>query len=146
LDCALELPKESAARAEKVAAFEEEVDAVLRDPAIAIAADDRSSLYGSLVTAYEDAKNEPLKKQVANRWAQYLEQEAAAAKSPEARAVYDSHRLTAYLELKEPERAIPMLEASERDLPDDYNPPARLALAYKTMKRWNEALAASDRA
>ncbi|MGH7741253.1 MAG: tetratricopeptide repeat protein, partial [Candidatus Eiseniibacteriota bacterium] len=39
-----------------------------------------------------------------------------------------------------------MLEASERDLPDDYNPPARLAVAYRAMKRWPEALAASDRA
>ena len=39
-----------------------------------------------------------------------------------------------------------MLEASERDLPDDYNPPARLAAAYKAMKRYDDALAASDRA
>ena len=39
-----------------------------------------------------------------------------------------------------------MLQASERDLPDDYNPPARLATAYKAMRRWDEALAASDRA
>jgi tetratricopeptide (TPR) repeat protein len=39
-----------------------------------------------------------------------------------------------------------MLEASERDLPDDYNPPARLAAAWKAMKRYDEALAASDRA
>src|SRR5215472_9135913 len=45
-----------------------------------------------------------------------------------------------------PERAVPMLEASERDLPDDYNPPARLAATYKAMKRWDDALAASDRA
>jgi tetratricopeptide (TPR) repeat protein len=39
-----------------------------------------------------------------------------------------------------------MLESSEHDLPDDYNPPARLAVAYRAMKRWNDALAASDRA
>ena len=39
-----------------------------------------------------------------------------------------------------------MLEASERALPSDYNPPARLALAYRELKRWREALAASDRA
>ncbi|TMQ64301.1 MAG: tetratricopeptide repeat protein [Candidatus Eisenbacteria bacterium] len=39
-----------------------------------------------------------------------------------------------------------MLEASERDFPEDYNPPARLATAYKAMKRWDDALAASDRA
>jgi tetratricopeptide (TPR) repeat protein len=39
-----------------------------------------------------------------------------------------------------------MLEASERDLPDDYNPPARLAAVYARMERWNEGLAASERA
>src|SRR5207244_11424020 len=53
---------------------------------------------------------------------------------------------SAYIELGEPERAIPMLEQSQKDFPDDYNPPARLAIAYKEMKRWDEALAASDRA
>jgi tetratricopeptide (TPR) repeat protein len=39
-----------------------------------------------------------------------------------------------------------MLIASERDLPNDYNPPARLASAYRAMKRYDDALAASDRA
>jgi tetratricopeptide (TPR) repeat protein len=39
-----------------------------------------------------------------------------------------------------------MLEAAERDFPEDYNPPARLALAYRAMKKYDEALAASDRA
>lgn len=39
-----------------------------------------------------------------------------------------------------------MLEASERDLPGDYNPPARLAVAFLEMKEYGKALAASDRA
>jgi tetratricopeptide (TPR) repeat protein len=60
--------------------------------------------------------------------------------------VFDSHRLSAYIAMGEAQRAIPMLEASERDFPVDYNPPARLALAYKELARWDEALAASDRA
>jgi len=50
------------------------------------------------------------------------------------------------MEMGEPARAIPMLEASERDFPKDYNPPARLAAAYKELKRWDDALAAADRA
>jgi len=33
-----------------------------------------------------------------------------------------------------------MLEQSARDFPRDYNPPARLARAYLTMKRYDEAL------
>jgi tetratricopeptide (TPR) repeat protein len=39
-----------------------------------------------------------------------------------------------------------MLEQSERDLPKDYNPPARLISAYRAAKRYDDALAASDRA
>jgi tetratricopeptide (TPR) repeat protein len=38
------------------------------------------------------------------------------------------------------------LERSERALPDDYNPPARLARALHELKRYGEALAAIDRA
>jgi tetratricopeptide (TPR) repeat protein len=48
--------------------------------------------------------------------------------------------------LKTPEKAIPMLEQSERDFPKDYNPPARLGLVYRTMKKYDEAIAAYDRA
>ena len=39
-----------------------------------------------------------------------------------------------------------MLQESEKDLPDDYNPPSRLAVAYMAMKKPDEALAASNRA
>jgi tetratricopeptide (TPR) repeat protein len=79
-------------------------------------------------------------------WSQFLEGAAARAKTPEQRAVYDSHRLSAYIELGTPEKAIPMLEQSERDFPDDYNPPSRLAHAYKAMKQYDKALEASNRA
>lgn len=146
LDCALKLSAENTERKDLVAALEGDARQVLAEKDVPMAADDRSSVYISLLDAREDAKDEEGKKRVASEWASFLEGEAARAKSPEARAVFDSHRLSAYLELQQPERAIPMLEASERDLPDDYNPPARLAAAYKAMKRYDDALAASDRA
>ena len=83
---------------------------------------------------------------VANEWATCLEDEAARAKTPEQRAAYDPHRLGVYLELGEPERAIPMLQASEHDLPNDYNPPVQLATLYREMGRYGDALRACDRA
>src|SRR5262249_42728623 len=110
------------------------------------AADDISSVYESLASEREAAGDEAGRKRILSERAAFLEKAAAEAKNPEARAVFDSHRLSTYIDLGEPERAIPMLEASERDLPDDYHPPARLAAAYKAAKRWDEALAASDRA
>ncbi len=146
LDCALSLPADHPSRKELVENFEAGARALIADPAVPLAADDRSAVYIALLDARQDARDPAGARKVASEWAAFLEGEAARAATPEERAVFDPHRLSAYLELGEPERAIPMLEASQRDFPDDYNPPARLALAYKAMKRWDEALAASDRA
>ena len=116
---------------------------VFDDAKIELSDDDRSGLYIALIDAEEDAAK---KKQLQTEWAAFLEGAAARAKTPEQRTVYDSHRLSAYLELGTPEKAVPFLEQSEREFPKDYNPPARLALAYKAMKEYDKALAASDRA
>jgi tetratricopeptide (TPR) repeat protein len=146
LDCALALEASDTARASTIAEMEADLRRVLADPKAGCAADDLSSGYYSLVEARKDQGDEAGARRDAEAWAAFLEAQAAAAQSPEQRAVFDSHRLSAYLELGEPERAIPMLEASEKDLPEDYNPPARLAVAYLAMKKLDDALAASDRA
>ena len=70
-----------------------------------------STSYLSLIQARKDAGDAAGATKDAEAWAAFLEAQAAAAKTPEQRAVFDSHRLSAYLELKQPERAIPMLQA-----------------------------------
>jgi predicted negative regulator of RcsB-dependent stress response len=146
LDCALGLKKEDAGRAAAIAEMEAATRRTLADPALGAIADDVSSSYLSLIQARKDGGDAAGAKRDAEAWAAFLEAQAAAAKTPEQRAVFDSHRLSAYLELKQPERAIPMLQQSEKDLPGDYNPPARQAVAYLAMKKPDEALAASNRA
>jgi len=146
LGSALALPEEAPGRAADVAMFEKKVRAVLDDPTMPLAGDDRSGLYISLLDARQDAKDSVGAHQVAEEWSKFLDGEAAKAPTPQARMVYDPHRLSAYIEIGHPEKAIPMLEQSQKDAPEDYNPPARLALAYKAMKKWPEAIAASDRA
>jgi tetratricopeptide (TPR) repeat protein len=146
LSCALEIPASDATRAELVKSLADSSREVLAAPRKDIAADDVSAVYETLASEREDAKDEEGRKKVLQERAKFLEAAAARAKTPDARAVFDSHRLGTYLDLGEPERAIPMLQESERDLPDDYNPPARLAVAYRAMKKYDEALAASDRA
>ncbi|HVP37796.1 MAG TPA: hypothetical protein VMS93_01315 [Candidatus Saccharimonadales bacterium] len=146
LDGALSLPKDNPNRKAWADSLEALSREVLADPSIPMSGDDRSSIYGTLVEARHEAGDSVGARQAAETWAAFLEGEAARAATPEQRAVFDSHRVGAYLELGQPERAIPMLEASERDLPEDYNPPARLAVVYRNLKRWDEALAASDRA
>jgi hypothetical protein len=144
LSCALELDEKSAGRNELVVTLEKETREVFDDPTIDMTGDDRSGLYQSLIEARHAAKDAPGEQKLTEQWASFLEQEAAKAKTPEQRAVYDPHRLSAYLALGIPEKAVPMLQQSERDFPDDYNPPARLAVAFKAMKKYDEALAASD--
>jgi tetratricopeptide (TPR) repeat protein len=146
LDCALGLGKEDATRAAATAEMEAATRKTVADASLGAAADDVSSSFLSLVQARKDAGDAAGATKDAEAWAAFLEAQAAAAKTPEQRAVFDSHRLSAYMELQQPERAIPMLLASEKDLPDDYNPPSRLAVAYMAMKIPDEALAASNRA
>ncbi|MCU1244697.1 MAG: thiol reductase thioredoxin [Acidobacteria bacterium] len=148
LGCATELDAKAPGRGELVTYFEKATRHEFDDPAVRkqLSGDDVSGLYQSLISAREEAKDEAGAKTLKQEWVAFLEGEAAKAKTAEQRAVYDPHRLTGYLDLGTPEKAIPMLEQTEKDFPTDYNPPARLALAYKALGKWDEALAASDRA
>jgi tetratricopeptide (TPR) repeat protein len=143
---AMQLPKENPERAALIADFEKQVLSMVRDPAIVLSADDRSGGYIELMDARDDAGDKEGKAKIAAEWSAFLDGEAAKAKTPEQRAVFDPHRLSAYIEIGHAEKAIPMLQQSEKDFPDDYNPPQRLAIAYNELKRYEEGLAASDRA
>lgn len=146
LSCAAAVDKKHERRVEWLGSLEEATRQAFSDPKLVISDDDRSGLYMALIEARDVAGDDDGVVQLKHEWAVFLEGAAARAKSPEQRTVYDSHRLTAYLDLGTPDKAIPMLEQSERDFPDDYNPPARLTLAWKALKEWDKALAASDRA
>ena len=146
LASALALPADAPNRADLIAKYEGKTREYLKRTDLAFADDDRSGMYGTLLDARDDAKDEAGVKKAAQEWATFLEGAAARAKTPDARAVFDSHRLYAYIEQGTPEKAVPMLLESEKALPTDYNPPARLTSAYVAMKEWDKAIAASDRA
>src|SRR5205085_826040 len=99
LGAAMELPAEHPKRAQWIATFEAATREVAADTTLAIAADDRSAAYGTLVDARRDAKDDAGALAAAEAWASFLEREASRARTPDARAVFDSHRLGAYLEL-----------------------------------------------
>jgi tetratricopeptide (TPR) repeat protein len=138
-----QLPEGAAARRDAVITATRELADALGGGKVL--ADDRSDLYDQLVDVLGELGRVDEKKSVARTWATMLEAEAAKGATPAARAVFDAHRFNAYMALGEPERAVPMLQASERDFPGDYNPPARLAAAYFAMKRYDDALGAIDR-
>jgi tetratricopeptide (TPR) repeat protein len=144
LGCAVEAPDTAAWRSPAVAELEK---LVIESLALEnVLADDRSSGYDLLVSLRQDRGDEAGAKEMAGRWMGFLDAQGTKAASVEERAALDSHRVAAALALGDPGRAVPALLASKRDLPDDYNPPARLALLYREMKRYDDALAESRRA
>lgn len=146
LDCALSLEKEASGRAELVKLLEEASVKGLAAAKESLSADDVSGLYQVLIGARDDAGDAEGKARMEREWSAHLDAAAAKAPSAEARAVFDPHRLGAYIATGQVEKAVAMLKESERALPDDYNPSARLAVAYKELGQHDEALAASDRA
>jgi len=145
LACALRLPKDAHGRA-KLPELVRQSLRIAQDPALRALADDRSSLYERIVEVLDDTGQADEAKRVARIWSTFLDGEAARAPTPTARMVFDPHRLEAYTEIGEAEKAVPMLTQSEQAFPDDYNPPARLARAYLELKRYDDAMKAVERA
>jgi tetratricopeptide (TPR) repeat protein len=145
IGCAFALPSHSPEprRLSELVALGEHIASDALQP---ILADDRSDLYDYVVQALRALGRPDDARRLARAWSAFLDQQADRAPTPGARAVFDAHRLVAYIAIGEAHRAVPMLERSERDFPGDYNPPARLASAYLEMKRYPEALAAVTRA
>ena len=143
LSAAADLPK-GAPALQHVPLLLREGTRIAEDNSGAILVDDRSGIFKSLVAAVADRPDEA--KKLGRSWAKLLEGAAAQAKGSESRSVWDPHRLEAYIATGEVEKAVPMLEQSARDFPDDYNPPFRLARAYFELHRYEPALSEIKRA
>lgn len=144
-DCAVEI-KDDATKQKYLPQLLGELKKITQDMSLPILADDRSGAYEALVDAGFAVGEKTAARENAVAWAAFLESEAAKAKTPAERAVFDPHRLLAYLALNQPERAIPMLQQTAKDFPDDFNPPARMARAYLEMGKYDDAISNSDRA
>lgn len=108
--------------------------------------DDTSGLYEMLVAERALAQDDASAQQLGAQWLSFLETEAAKATTPASRAVFDAHRVAAALVSKQAEKMVEPLLRSEKELPSDYNPPARLALVYRELGKLNEGLHAVQRA
>ncbi len=127
------------------------LDALVREgtkalPLEGVLPDDTSGLYEVLVGEREAAKDEAAAQKIAADWLAFLEGQAARAKTPAERAVFDPHRVSAALASKQIAKAIEPLVQSEKDFPKDYNPPARLAVLFREQGRFDDALQAIGRA
>ncbi|MHB8420413.1 MAG: thioredoxin domain-containing protein [Myxococcales bacterium] len=109
-------------------------------------ADDRSSLYEALVLAHQQGGDRAGARRLARDWLAFLNEEARGAANAEARSALDGHRLEAARALGDASLALPALLRSQRELPADFDPSERLALAEGDLGRYPAALAASERA
>jgi tetratricopeptide (TPR) repeat protein len=146
LGCAASMPEDHPQRKELLSTLDAKGREVLAPPPIDMPADDRSGLYEAMVEGRDASGDKAGAKALAADWLTFLEGEAAKAPNPDARAVFDSHRMAAATVLGDPMRVVPAIEQSEKDLPGDYNPPARLAVLYRMLGRLDDALAANGRA
>jgi hypothetical protein len=123
------------------------LEAALKNPATAkLSVDDRSGIYSTLTDAYDDLGDTEHGAATAKLRLEMLDAAAEKAKTPEERATFDAHRLECDLRLEHFVAAEKMLGESELAMPNDYNPPARLALLYLKSERPEDGLRAIDRA
>lgn len=116
------------------------LERLVQDERAELLADDRSDGYGTLIELADALGDAPGGDRYAMRRAELLEAAAKAAPSAVVAATFDAHRLEAYRRLKRYGVAEAMLLGSQKALPGDYNPPARLARLYHEMGRLDAAL------
>jgi tetratricopeptide (TPR) repeat protein len=144
LSCAVAAPPDAAWRKKALERLESLTRRGLDAPGLL--ADDRSGLYEQLAESRAAQSDQAGARALAGAWWDFLTGESARATSPEGRSALDSHRVEAALLLGDPARALPALERSEQELPNDYNAPARIAVLFRELGRYDDALAANARA
>src|SRR5262249_15017041 len=95
LSCAGESGEGAWRRRAELGGWEGGVASLAGDPSVVMMADDRSSLFETEEGARRARGDLVGARDTALRWTAFLEDEAGRARSPETRAVFDAHRLSA---------------------------------------------------
>ena len=147
LDCASMRAKEDPAGA---AAFQTKAIARLQmlidDPDAALSLDDRSDAMVYLRETLVAAGHKPEAIAIAEKQAALLAQAAAKATSSKAAMTYNWHLAEVHVFLGRPLEAAPALEKSARDLPGEYDPPARLGWVLLKAGKLDDAAKWTDKA
>lgn len=145
LSCADELDP-SDARVERVRrAAENKLSVLCENGSTELTPDDQSDACASLHAARRALADRSGERRAADKRLRVLE--AASQGLPaELALTYDWSRAESLLWLGRGEEARAFLEARERALPEDYNPPHSLARLFHALGRWEQGLAAVDRA
>ena len=144
--CASSLPKDDPEVARLRVKSIQRLSVLLARSDAPLSADDRSDAYATLMELLDEAGRHGDAVMFARKRAAVLEEAAAKASDATQASTYDPHRTDTYLYLHEPEKAEKLLAAREKEMPDDYNPSARLARVLLELHQLPEAEAAVDRA
>lgn len=144
--CASELPKDRVEVERLRAASISRLSVLLAKPDAPLSVDDRSDAYANLIELLDQAKTHGDAVKFARKRAEILEEAAKKAPDATAASTWDPHRTDTYLYLGEPQKAEAMLAQREKQMPGDYNAPARLARVLLEEGKLSEAEAAVDRA
>jgi thioredoxin-like negative regulator of GroEL len=145
LTCASELPRDSKPMDELRRRARDELERLCTNAHAELTPDDRADACGLWFDVSESLKDEKSRERAGHTRLAVLE--AAARGVPdEIAAMYDFARSDTLVKLGRGSEAISLLEARERALPRNYNPPHQLARVFRALKRWDEGLAAIDRA
>jgi thiol-disulfide isomerase/thioredoxin len=119
---------------------------ILSKPDAPLAADDRSDALATLSEALDESGRHDEALAAMRERAQVLEKAAAAAPDATMASTFDPHRVDTYVYLGELPRAEELLSKREKEMPSDYNPPARLARVLLKENKLPQAESAIDRA
>jgi tetratricopeptide (TPR) repeat protein len=146
LMCAEKLPKGDPEAARVQALALPRLQAVVDDASAPLSADDRSDILSSVVEVLDDQGKHAEAVKAAEKRRDLLLAAQKAASDPEVASTFDPHLTDTYLYLKDLGAAEKLLSAREKEMPTDYNPPARLARVLFEEKRFADAEQAIDRA
>jgi thiol-disulfide isomerase/thioredoxin len=113
--------------------------AILADPAAPLSIDDRAEALGYLRDALEGTGKVDEAKQVAEQSRKMIDDAYAAATTPVGKMTYIWPRAEVYAWLERPLELVADYEALSKQLPKEYDPPARLGWLYLKGGKLDEA-------
>jgi tetratricopeptide (TPR) repeat protein len=119
---------------------------LIADANAPLSVDDRSDAMASLRETLEALGNKDEAHAVAEKQRALLDETAAKAPTPIAAMTYNWPRAEVYVYLGKPLELAPFLEKNARDLPDEYDPRARLGWIYYKGGKLDDAAKWTDEA
>lgn len=119
---------------------------LVADAAAPLTVDDRSDAMANLRETLNALGRKAEAKAVAEKQRALLDEAAAKAPTPTAASTYNWPRAEVYVFLEKPLELVPALEKSIKDLPAEYDPPARLGWIYWKGGKLAEAATWTDAA